>query len=277
MRQFPVADARPRAGHPSWVDVLLSACLAPTCAVCDGWLRTPTRGAVCETCWSAVQIFTPPLCAVCGAPLARSTRAEGTGGACGLCASAPLRFVDRAAALGLHDGTLRHVVHALKFGRRHGLAVRLACLLRAAHGDLIEAADAVVPVPLHPRRRRSRGFNQAHELARHLGRPVLVALHRTRHTPPQTALTAHARQVNVERAFAVARAAQGRPARRRPWGWWTGAGQPCRGVEGRRLLLVDDVWTTGATLSACARVLKEAGAREVWAIVIARAVPSRLR
>lgn len=265
------------AASPGWLDTLLSACLAPSCAVCGRWLAAPTRGAVCEACWLDVRVFVPPLCDVCGAPLARSTRADERP-PCALCAKAPLQVIDRAAALGLHDGALRHIVHVLKFGRRHGVAVGLARLLRTAHPGLIGAADAVVPVPLHPRRHRDRGFNQAYEIARHLGRPVLPALRRTRHTPPQSALHAHARAANVESAFAMARA-HGSPAA----AWdrlWRGTRRPRQswpGVEGRRLLLVDDVWTTGATLSACARVLKEAGACNVCALVIARAVPSRLR
>ncbi len=273
----PASEADAVAARAGWLDAVVAACLAPRCAVCGQWLATPTRGAVCHACWRAVAPFTPPLCATCGAPLAAGTRSSAPP-PCALCRRAPLHHVDRAAALGFHDGTLREVVHALKFGRRHGIAARLARLLREAHGDLVAGADGVVPVPLHPRRHRQRGFNQAHEIARHLGPPVWPLLRRTRHTAPQSALDARARAGNVEGAFAVGRggALTWRALAWRPWGGH-GARQRVQGVEGRRVLLVDDVWTTGATLSACARALKDAGAREVRALVIARAVPSRLR
>ena len=274
----PASVAEAVAARAGWLDAVVAACLAPRCAVCRQWLAAPTRGAVCDVCWRAVAPFTPPLCATCGAPLATSTRGS-VPSPCALCERAPLRHVDRAAALGFHDGTLREVVHALKFGHRHGIAAHLARLLREAHGDLIAGADALVPVPLHPRRHRQRGFNQAHEIARHLGPAVWPLLRRTRHTAPQSALDARTRTHNVAGAFAVARGVTTRRALAwRPWrGHHGGRRQRVEGLEGRRVLLVDDVWTTGATLSACARVLKEAGAGEVWAIVIARAVPSRLR
>lgn len=267
----PATTCRSRLA--GWGDALIATCLAPSCAVCRGWLPAPTRGAVCEACWATIELFTPPLCHVCGAPVQQSTRGDAAG--CALCARAPLRDLDRAAALGLHDGTLRQIVHALKFGRRHGLAGRLGGLLRSAHADLLDGVDALVPVPLHRRRHRWRGFNQAHELARHLRRPIWPVLRRRRHGPPQASLDAHARAASVEGVFALAWRARwgvmrGRPSPR-------GCGPQRRPLEGCRLLLVDDVWTTGATLSACARVLRSAGAQHVSALVIARAVPSRLR
>ncbi len=268
-RLAPAASVAAR----SWLDAALATCLAPRCAVCDRGLHAPTAGAVCEACWGAVAFFTPPLCAACGAPLACSTR--GDAAACRLCAQAPLRDVDRAAALGLHEGPLRDIVHALKFGRRYGLARRLAGHLSTRHAHLLAGMDAVVPVPLHVLRRRKRGFNQAHELARHLGLPVLGALRRTRHTAPQSSLDGRARHRNVDGAFALSWRLQAAHAARAAYG---ARRLPVRRpLDGWRVTLVDDVWTTGATLSACARVLKSAGAREVAALVIARAVPSRLR
>jgi ComF family protein len=117
-----------------------------------------------------------------------------------------------------------------------------------------------VPVPLHPSRRRRRGFNQAHELAAHLGPPVLPVLRRRRRTETQASLTAAARRTNVESAFATGRG-------HRWFGW--------NPVEAKRVVLVDDVWTTGATLMACARVLREAGAAEVRVVAVARTLPFR--
>lgn len=269
MRHVFGPPGQPRAASRGWLDAAIAACLAPRCAVCDGALHTPSLDAVCGACWESVDTFTPPLCATCGSPLAASTR--GGTGACALCATSPLHDVDRAAALGFHDGTLREVVHALKFGRRHGLARRLANALARMHPELIDGMDAAVPVPLHPGRHRARGFNQAQEIARHLGIPVWRAIRRARRGPPQSSLDGRARRVNATGAFALSRAVLARHA----LGQWRARGG--RPLEGLRLVLVDDVWTTGATLSACAGVLREAGAREVTALVIARAVPSRLR
>ena len=117
---------------------------------------------------------------------------------------------------------------------------------------LIDAAHYVVPVPLHSRRLRQRGFNQARELARHLGPPVLDALERTRQTEPQMELPADRRHTNVLGAFRLKCSAE---------------------LRGSTVVLVDDVCTTGATLEACAAVLKEGGTRMVCALTAARVVP----
>ncbi|MGE3513376.1 MAG: ComF family protein [Vicinamibacterales bacterium] len=125
-----------------------------------------------------------------------------------------------------------------------------------AHGEAVLAgADAVVPVPLHRARRRQRGFNQAHDLARQLGLPTLRALRRIRATDPQADLPAEARRINVQGAFVC----------NRTWTDWRGA----------TLVLVDDVCTTGSTLDACARALRAGGAADVRAITAARAVKRR--
>ena len=158
--------------------------------------------------------------------------------------------VDRSRAVGPHTGTLRSIVHALKYGGRRSVAEPLAALMRHAGADLIRGCDVTVPVPLHVARRRSRGFNQAEDLARHIGPPVLCALRRVRHTETQTALPAPERHANVVGAFTATR----RAAR----------------LRGATVLLVDDVRTTGATLEACATALKQAGVREVFALTATR-------
>ena len=129
---------------------------------------------------------------------------------------------------------------------------------------MLRDADCVVPVPLHWSRRRQRGFNQASDLARHLGLPAMRLLRRTRPTATQTGLSAARRHGNVRGAFAVRRGLEGlvgREGRDR--------------LEGLVVVLVDDVCTTGATLNSCARVLKQAGVREVRALTAARVVTSR--
>ena len=168
---------------------------------------------------------------------------------CAACYREPPAFAELAAPF-LYDGLARELVLSLKYhGHRHlGPLLGEAAVVVAPQG-----ADGVVPVPLHPRRQAERGFNQsaliATTVAERLGVPLLEgALSRTRETPPQAGLNAAERKVNVRGAFAA-------PAR----------------LEGRTLLLVDDVCTTGATIDACARALRRAGAARVLAVTATRA------
>jgi ComF family protein len=225
--------------------------LAPGCAACGDLLDEPSRGPVCARCWRSILPLTPPLCDGCGDPLPAWRTISVPLARCPRCRRMA-RQVDRARAIGEYDGALRAIIHALKYEGRRSLAKRLAALMRDRAGDLIESAHATVPVPLHRSRLRERGFNQAADLARHLGPPVVRALRRLRATPTQTSLPAGRRHRNVRDAFGPTR--------------HIGA------LQGRTVLLVDDVSTTGATLEACARVLKEAGVREVAAVTAARVV-----
>jgi ComF family protein len=160
------------------------------------------------------------------------------------------------ASLGLYAGTLRDCVVALKYHGRHKTAERLArrLLERRAGRGVLEGADVVTAVPLHVRRLRARGFNQAGLLAASLGRlsgtPVCSALVRSRDTPSQTELSAAKRRRNVANAFMVRDRAS---------------------IVNRVVVLVDDVTTTGATMRECARTLLYSGAREIRAITVARA------
>ena len=165
-------------------------------------------------------------------------------------------MVDRSRAIGEYEGSLREVLHAFKYGSRQSLARPLAARMRSKGADLLEDVDWAVPVPLHWRREIHRGFNQARELARFLNHPLLDVLVRTRHTRSQVELAADRRHANVRGAFGV----------RRRWRFRD------RRIVGSTVLLVDDVSTTGATLEACAAVLKEAGAAKVYALTAARVV-----
>ena len=245
-----------RAALTRAVDGVLSVALAPACAACDRLLDAPTAGPVCAACWAAVPPAVPPLCATCGDPLASWRVLTIAEGRCARCRRRPPAF-DVARAAGDYDGSLREIIHAFKYDGRRSLARPLAALLRDRAGDLLRGADLAVPVPLHPWRRLRRGFNQADELARQLDLPVRRALRRIRATRPQSGLRPAERRRNVRHAFELA--------------WFATPGE----VRDRCVVLVDDVRTTGATLDACARVLKAAGAREVRALTVARAVPRR--
>lgn len=191
------------------------------------------------------------FCASCRTPFLNEFPLDGEG-RCALCRTG-LRGFDAAYCFGAYTGVLRELIHLYKYGRVKTLARPLGDLLAAAL-PREERFDAAIPVPLHWRRRWQRGFNQADLLARSIARrcgmPVVHALKRTRPTTAQAGLGNTARRRNVAAAFA----SRGRTA----------------AVAGKRILLVDDVMTTGSTAAACALVLKRAGAAKVVLLAVAR-------
>lgn len=241
-------------------DALVAVTLAPCCAACARVLAAPLDGPVCTACWTAVRALVPPFCRTCGDSLPSWRVAGVATEQCPRCRRRP-GAVDAGRAAGEYEGALREIIHAMKYDGRRLLARPLGAMMRAAGSDLLRDAACVVPVPLHPWRRMRRGFNQAADLARQLEGPVVHALWRTRATLPQTRLTGAARRRNVRRAFTLS-PLLARTVRRRH-------------LAGRVVVLVDDVRTTGATLDACAAVLKAAGAQEVRALTVARAAPPR--
>ena len=157
------------------------------------------------------------------------------------------------AAVDAYEGRMKDIIHALKYDRRRSIAPRLGALMREAGAALLADADCVVPVPLHPWREYRRGFNQAHQLAIHLGPPVVSLLTRVRHTTPQIDLPREQRLANVRDAFALTD---------------PGSRIPVPDV----VVLIDDVATTGATLESCAEVLRRSGVKDVRALTAARVV-----
>jgi ComF family protein len=241
------------------VDALreLGALVFPTtCQVCKRLGEPP----ICEACAAAFEAITAPLCVECGRPFDPQSRPAPV---CADCARGRTPLAS-ARSFGLHVGTLREAVNALKFEGRTRvaapLAQRLACLLDAEAPvglPLTGKLTAIVPVPLHPTRRRDRGFDQAELLGEALAELTGIAVRRgallrTRATPPQVGLSPAERRENVRGAFAL----------RHPL--------PPSGV---RVLLVDDVCTTGSTLHECARTLLRGGVEAVHALTVTRAAP----
>ncbi len=209
--------------------------------------------------WSRVTFLEDPVCDGCGAGF------EMDGGPfaaarCAACLAQPYVF-DRARAACVYDEASRGLILKFKHGDHQPFAPLFARWIARAAAPLLDEADAVAPVPLHRFRLLSRRFNQAAEIARPLARDagldyVPDALVRTTHTTTQGGKSARGRRLNVKKAFAVSD--EGR-----------------RRIRGRRILLVDDVLTTGATAEACARALLEAGARAVDLAVVARVRTAR--
>jgi ComF family protein len=205
------------------------------------------RAALIQTSDSLIAACLAPLCACCHntleSPLA--------GPVCARC------WEDVRTGDGRYEGALRDVIHALKYEGRRSLARPLADLLRQRHHETLADAHCVVPVPLFAWRRLHRGFNQAAELAAHLHRPVVHALWRVRPTASQTGLAALERRRNVHGAFRLSP--------------FLSSEKRARFITDAVVVLVDDVMTTGATSQACAEVLRQAGARDVQVITLARA------
>ena len=232
--------------------LVLDAALPPLCPAC----RRPVAddGGLCPGCWAKLSFITPPYCERLGIPFAYDPGP----GVLSMQAIADPPAYGRARAAVRYDEIARTLVHAFKYGDRLDLAPTLGRWMAQAGSSLLADADALVPVPLHWRRLWLRRFNQSAALAKAVAPlchvPVVpTALKRVKSTRQQVGLTASERALNVQGAFRV-------PAEARAE------------VAGRRLVLVDDVLTSGATIDACARALLRAGATAVDVLVFARVV-----
>lgn len=224
------------------MDRLLDLIFPPRCVGCRRWGEE-----LCARCRQGLPYLEPPWCSRCGEPSAG-------GSACPRCPDLP-RSLDGLRSVGRYEGALREAILAFKYRGRSRLGRRLGLLLKEHLERWPLPLEALAPVPLHPRAQHQRGYNQAALLAREVAaaghyRLVERGLVRQRPTPPQTRLASlEERRRNVEGAFA----ARG------------------EGLRGLRLVLVDDVCTTGATLGACAAAARAAGAASVWGLTLARA------
>jgi len=229
---------------------LVDLVVPPTCLACRE--RVGDRDTLCPACWREITFIRPPLCDRLGLPMPFDPGSP-TIVSVGAMANPPA--YDRARAVATFGPLMRRLVHGFKYSDSHTARHLFAGWLRLAGAELLADADLIVPIPLNRWRLVSRRFNQAALLANDLARLTGVpadpfALTRTRRTPSQVGLTIEERKLNVRGAFAV-------PDGRRA------------ALEGRRIVILDDVITTGATISAAARTLRRAGAIRVDALALA--------
>jgi len=240
---------------PDFLDSLLHWVFPVDCAACGQPAAERGLPFFCRACWETITPIDGPICPHCGQPftspiaLAFSPRHQ-----CRACRKSPPHF-DRALSPYRYEGVLEQAIRLFKYRSKDALATPLADLM-LAWADRLPPMDLVMPVPLHPARLRTREFNQslrlADRIAQRLGLPhSFEHLERIRATRPQTELDRKDRARNVRRAFAV---------------------QGAERLKGCRILLVDDVFTTGATVNDCARALKRAGADSVTILTLARRI-----
>jgi ComF family protein len=226
--------------------------LPPVCLAC----RKPAGadGGLCPKCWQGAGFIERPYCERLGTPFAYDS---------GMPLISPAAFADppafdRARAVMRFSDVARDLVHLLKYGDRLDLVKPFASWMARAGDELLHEADALVPVPLHWTRLFQRRFNQSAELARAISRRKSIsviddALERVRATPPQVGLARDERAKNVHGAFSIGKSARSK-------------------VKGKRIVLIDDVLTTGATANSCARVLRRAGAARIDVLTLTRVV-----
>jgi ComF family protein len=235
----------------------LAAVLLPAdCLVCGRHLPSQHEGGVCLPCWKSFRRLEGPCCRRCGDPV--FVFEEPVPPPVFLCHDCRglVRPFDRCRSAGIYDGALREAIHRVKFGGETALGRSLGrWLARSLPGEASEA-DLVAPVPLHPKKVRSRGFNQSELLSAAVAaaaslphRPRLLSKKTPTHS--QTGLSRKERRRNLKGTFSLA------------------AGMP---VVGCRVLLVDDIFTTGCTVEECARVLRRAGARSIRVLTLARTI-----
>ena len=231
-----------------------NAVLPPRCPATGEIVDRP--GALAPAFWQQLTFIEPPCCDRCGLPFGVDlTGADDSAVLCAACMATPFSF-ERARAAVVYNDASRQLILGFKYGDRLHSITTFTPWLKRAGAALIADSDVIVPVPLHRKRLWLRRFNQSALLARALAQSCAIAclpagLLRTRHTQPQKGLSRNARYKNVSGVFA----ANPRHA---------------KNIAGKRVLLIDDVFTSGATLDACARALRGAGATQVHVLTLAR-------
>lgn len=267
---FPDPDRVPGSGHRSSTlqrirdvvrisaESILTTLFPADCRFCGTPLVSVSRLPVCQDCLGQIKAFSVSLCSICGETLpARGPHLVSTASAICTACDKDRPIFAAAFAYGPYEGVWRDLIHLLKYDRVRSAAEAIARRLAPQiTSELIAARPLLVPVPLHKSKFRLRGFNQAEEIARAFRRlcPLEMNSHllvRNRPTSSQTGMTPLQRRENVRGAFQVR-------SRYR------------RGLSGRTIILIDDVFTTGATVSECARVLRRAGAAQVFVMTAAR-------
>ncbi|HJU04906.1 MAG TPA: ComF family protein [Nitrospiraceae bacterium] len=234
---------------------LLHAVLPVECGGCSAPLTDDPVPFFCRSCWSGLQPLPGPTCPRCGRPFSSSeTLVYSPDHLCGPCRMRPPAYTQAWSAYPYVE-PLHDAIRLFKYHKKVVLADALGQLLRDAPLDL-PTVDVIMPVPLYPTRLREREYNQSLLLVDRLNRRLRLPvsydnLVRRRHTPPQTELSRAVRLKNLRGAFGVLRAGE---------------------VRDQRVLLVDDVMTTGATVNECAKALRKAGAREVYVCTLARTI-----
>jgi competence protein ComFC len=240
------------SGIKKWANMALGFVYPNVCQICGAERATPAEGFVCSRCWQKVRFIKPPFCKRCGLPFQGEFTSTFE---CSNCREMELHFRSARSAVSA-SGAVLEVIHRYKYQRALWFEPFLADLLiREALPELRqEKWDWIVPVPLHPAKKRQREFNQAERLATYLSAAAKIPmdtglLQRVTPTLTQTKLTRAQRADNMRNAFRM---------------------RDRRKLNGERILLFDDVFTTGATTDACAKVLLAAGAGEVCVWTVAR-------
>jgi len=218
-----------------------------SCPICGSSSINHKIAPICLGCWQDISPYNGTMCSRCGKPLISDTATI-----CGDCIKdePPFRY---AKSYGLYEGGLEVAIKEMKYHGVKRLSLSLSELLLQLP---MPSVDAIIPVPLHGRRLRERGFNQsaliAKGISKRLHRPLLInTLIRTRYTVPQVTLTAREREKNIKGAFSI---------------------NNSEDIQGKDIMLIDDVLTTGATVRECSKMLKKAGAGDIYVITLARSV-----
>lgn len=237
---------------------LMSLLLAADCKICQQVLEPFNRSFICRNCWSEIRWLRAPYCSKCSKPFPSSLTFQDISSIlCPECRTEHSYF-EKVFTPTLYEGIMKEAIHLFKYNKKMGILRLVREILNSYfdHADFPSfRLDLVIPIPLHRKKMRERGFNQAELIANTVARRFQIRLikgnlQRVKATASQTALSKKARRKNVKESFKVKNKHQ---------------------FYAKRILLVDDVYTTGATIKEAAKVLKKAGAKKIYALTLARA------